>query len=53
MLETIFALVSAAAYIASPWLELAWVAQFVLCIVLLTVNYIVTHMLAAETEMAI
>ena len=53
VLEAMFALVSAAAYIASPWLELAWVAQFVLCIVLLTVNYIVTHMLAAETEMAI
>lgn len=53
VLEAIFALVSAAAYIASPWLELAWVAQFVLCIALLTVNYIVTHMLAAETEMAI
>lgn len=52
-LELIFAAVSAAAYIASPWFELAWTAQFSLCIALLIVNYIVTHMLAVETEMAI
>ena len=52
-LEVIFAAVSSAAYIASPWLELSWVAQFILCAALITVNYIVTHMLATETEMAI
>lgn len=52
-LEVIFALISDAAYVISPWVSISWVAQFVFCIILMIPNYITTHRLVCETEMAI
>lgn len=52
-LEVIFAVISAAAYVVSPWVSISWVAQFAFCIILMIPNYITAHKLVCETEMAI